>query len=114
VTTGSPGSGRRRDSLFVAEAKTSSRTKRVSGCGWRCLRDCFRKLISGSLAYKFPSETGTLSERWMPSRAQLLHPERLFALNKDRWVQIQTPTLANRSPRPYIRSSPTYDQNQRR
>ena len=57
MTTGSPGSGRRRDSLFVAEAKTSSRTKRVSGCGWRCLRDCFRKLISGSLAYRFPSET---------------------------------------------------------
>jgi hypothetical protein len=27
-------------------AKTSSRTKRVSGCGRRCLRDCFRKLIS--------------------------------------------------------------------
>jgi hypothetical protein len=43
-----------------------------------------------------------------------LHPERLFALNEDKWVQIQAPTLANRPPRPYIRSSPTYDQNQRR
>jgi hypothetical protein len=43
-----------------------------------------------------------------------LHPERLFALNKDKWIQIQTPTLASRPPRPYIRSSPTYDQNQRR
>ena len=85
VTTGSPGSGRLRGSLFVAEAKTSSRTKRVSGCGRRCFRDCFRKLISGSLACR-------------------------FALNEDKWVQIQAPTLANRPPRAYMRSSPTYDQ----
>ena len=87
MTTGSPGSGSRRDSLFVAEAKTSSRTKRVSGCGWRCLRDRFRKLISGSLACRSPSEPeGSIRTLDARSRAQLLHPERLFALNEAKWV----------------------------
>jgi hypothetical protein len=27
----------------------------------------------------------------------LLHPERLFVLNEDKWVQIQAPTLAKQS-----------------
>jgi serine phosphatase RsbU (regulator of sigma subunit) len=38
-------------------AKTSSWTKRVSGCGRRCLRDCFRKFISGSVVCRSTNET---------------------------------------------------------
>jgi hypothetical protein len=37
-------------------AKTSSRTKRVNGNWRRCLCDCFRKLMSGPIACRSPSE----------------------------------------------------------
>jgi alkylation response protein AidB-like acyl-CoA dehydrogenase len=38
----------------------------LSGCGQRCLCDCFRRLINGSLVCRSQSETEGSEERWTP------------------------------------------------
>jgi len=56
-------------------AKTSSRMKLVSEPGRRCLRDCSRRLMSGSRVCRSPSKTRRLSSTFVHRFRRLSHRE---------------------------------------
>jgi len=81
-----PVHGEQRDLDHVALEirKTSSRPKRVSGNWRRCLCDCFRKLMSGSIACRSPSQTeGSIRTLDADHEHNCCIP---FASNEDKWV----------------------------
>ncbi len=74
-------------------AKTLSQRKRVSGSGRRYLCDCFRKLMSGSIARRSPSQTegsiGTLDAAHEHNCC--IHGG--FPLNEDEGIKRRRPPL---------------------
>jgi len=85
-------------------AKTSSRPKRVNEIGGVCLRDCFRKLMSGSSACRSQSKNrGLYGNAWTPIMSTIV-ASRAFVfvrLNEDKvGLKWQAPTLALIGPPP--------------